>query len=152
MTQRKEKNPETMKLKEMCSKTIYSNLFIYRIFVWRQREGDDNSSHGNKNRQHSCYEQDLVVVSAKLRTSRVVTVRAGTTIFKAQMTGRGILTSAAEFNARLEHAGFVMHKVALRQIFSKTLGFPCGHLTRQAKHFSRLSFGAGKVDHKVRRD
>jgi hypothetical protein len=121
MTQKKKKRKRkthTMKLKKIFSKIVFSNLFIYRIFVWRQRERerDDNSRHGNKNRQHNIYEQAEGVVSAKLRTSPVLTVHTGTTVFKAQTTNRGILTSAAEFSPRLIHAGFVMNKVALRRV------------------------------------
>jgi hypothetical protein len=43
----------------------------------------------------------------------------------AQAASRRLSTAAARFETRSGHVGFVADKVALGQVFSEYLGFPC---------------------------
>jgi hypothetical protein len=43
------------------------------------------------------------------------------------------------------HAGFVVGKVALGQVFSEYFGFPCQFLFRRLLHIHHLSSGAGTI-------
>jgi hypothetical protein len=47
--------------------------------------------------------------------------------------------------SRSGHVGFVVYKVALRQVFSEYFGFPCQFSFRRLLHTHHLSSGAGAI-------
>jgi hypothetical protein len=49
------------------------------------------------------------------------------------------------FEPRSGHVGFVMDKVALRQVFSEYFGFPCQFSFHRLLHIHHLSSGAGTI-------
>jgi hypothetical protein len=52
----------------------------------------------------------------------------------AQTVSHWLPTVVAQVRARSGHVGFVVDKVALRQVFSKYFGFPCQSSFHQILH------------------
>jgi hypothetical protein len=50
------------------------------------------------------------------------------------------------FDLRSGHVGFVVDKVAFRQVSFEYFGFPCQFTFRRRLHLHHLSFGAGTID------
>jgi hypothetical protein len=53
------------------------------------------------------------------------------------------------FETRSAYVGFVVDKVALRQVFSECFGFPCQFSFHRLLHTHRLSSGAGTIGQTV---
>jgi hypothetical protein len=65
----------------------------------------------------------------------------------AQAVSRWLPTAAARFEPRPGYVGFVIIKVALRQVFSEHLSFPCHSFHRLLhSHHHHPSSGTGTVD------
>jgi hypothetical protein len=63
----------------------------------------------------------------------------------AQAVSRWLPTTAAIFNPRSSHVGFVMDRVALGQVFYEYFGFPCQFSFHLLHHTHHLLSGAGTI-------
>jgi hypothetical protein len=63
----------------------------------------------------------------------------------AQAVSRWLPTAAARVRSQVNHAGFVVDKVALGQVFSEYFGFPCQSSFHHLLHNHHLSSGAGTI-------
>jgi hypothetical protein len=91
-------------------------------------------------------------MGAKISSETFVTIHKTVhAIFQERASfnlGRGIAQAVSRRLPRSGHVGFVVHKVALGQVFSKYFGFPYHFSSHRLLH-THLSSEAGNIDQLV---